>query len=853
MLNASLSYSPDSNLGLLEITVERRLLTFILASTTFFFFYLFMLKNFGPPKGQNVPGGGAAVADADAGPAINPLVADANAKNGDKKNDEAITADADVNSEANDNEEKLPPAVVRPDRPKWISLGSMDPKSQHLMMVTLNSKGGGIERIELTARKENGKFKYRRVDTRSGYLGYFAGDTIDEVTGVRVNVVGDGTPAATAVQANAKAVGIKIGDIIVRVGERTITTPEDIRDALADTSPDDQIEVEVLRGAANADNDEGAAKPNSLTFNATLSEHPLDLVRLAKYGGDDQVAGNLSRQSCLLMLGQVNNRSIKTGEVKLDKLADATTLNWNAATANVGDTETAIFDVELSDAEMESVGGESVRVTRSYSLPPNSYALDMAVKVQNLGKETQKLAYRLEGINGVTMEGWWYSNKVTPSWSRAAARDITYRTKAEGHEMITGCNLLKRVRNEPEDPDQGIFSEGGDENDRSLNYIGVDTQYFDCAYVPKAGNEAMTYFRRASARIVADETLVKKHQEHAINSSFYLDSLAANVPPGKELSHSFRLFAGPKTPEEVGKYGLDDCIYYGWFWFFAQFLVKVLHFLYAVFGNYAAAIIVLTVMVRGLMFPLSRKAAVNAQRMQELAPELKKIAEQYKDDMEGRLKAQRELQKRVGFNPMAGCLPMFLQLPIFIGLYRALSVDIELRQAPFMQSSNWASNLSAPDMLTQWDSWMMEFFAGRGIGWLGPYFNILPMIVVVLFLTQQKLFMPPATDEQTAMTQKLMGFMTLFMGLFFFRVPAGLCLYFIASSLWGICERVLVKKTLPKSKHFDQSVIDGTLTIDSTATKKQSIADKIREQIKPPEPTTLPPNKRKRPPKPKKK
>ena len=80
-------------------------------------------------------------------------------------------------------------------------------------------------------------------------------------------------------------------------------------------------------------------------------------------------------------------------------------------------------------------------------------------------------------------------------------------------------------------------------------------------------------------------------------------------------------------------------------------------------------------------------ATVSAQRMQELAPELKKIADQYKDDMEGRLKAQRDLQKRVGFNPMAGCLPMFLQLPIFIGLYRALSVDIELRQAAVSSST----------------------------------------------------------------------------------------------------------------------------------------------------------------------
>ena len=233
---------------------------------------------------------------------------------------------------------------------------------------------------------------------------------------------------------------------------------------------------------------------------------------------------------------------------------------------------------------------------------------------------------------------------------------------------------------------------------------------------------------------------------------------------------------------------------------------------------------------------------------------MKKIAEKYKDDMEGRLKAQQALQKRVGFNPLAGCLPMFLQLPIFMGLYRALSVDIDLRQKPLWSPNGWASNLAAPDQFMYWGDWMPEFIAGRGTGWLGPYLNILPIFVVVLFITQQKLFMPPATDEQTAMTQKVMTIMTLFMGLFFFRVPAGLCIYFIASSMWGIGERLLVKKTLPKGKHFDLDA-DGDV-IDAVATKKKSgsgkktLTEKLLDQVnqKTPEAPVEPPSKRKRPP-----
>ena len=148
-------------------------------------------------------------------------------------------------------------------------------------------------------------------------------------------------------------------------------------------------------------------------------------------------------------------------------------------------------------------------------------------------------------------------------------------------------------------------------------------------------------------------------------------------------------------------------------------------------------------------------------------------------------------------------------------------------------------------MFLFWGDWLWDYLSGRGTGWLGPYFNILPVIVVVLFLTQQKLFMPPATDEQTAMTQKMMNIMTLMMGLFFFRVPAGLCIYFITSSLWGICERILVKRTLPEAKHFDAAVIEG---VGSPQEKSQSLVDRLKNQVAKPEMPFEPPNQRKRPP-----
>jgi len=214
-------------------------------------------------------------------------------------------------------------------------------------------------------------------------------------------------------------------------------------------------------------------------------------------------------------------------------------------------------------------------------------------------------------------------------------------------------------------------------------------------------------------------------------------------------------------------------------------------------GNYGIAIILLTVIVRGGMFPMSRKQALASQKMQALQPEMKAIAERYKSDPEKRTRATQELWRKHHYNPMGGCLPVLIQFPIFIGLYRALATDVELRQAAlFSPALRWCSNLAAPDMLLDWSGWLPAFLVSPE-GWLGPFLNLFPLATIGLFLWQQKLFMPPAVDEQQRMQQQVMNFMMWFMALMFFKVPCGLCLYFIASSLWGIGERVL----LPTGSH----------------------------------------------------
>jgi YidC/Oxa1 family membrane protein insertase len=250
------------------------------------------------------------------------------------------------------------------------------------------------------------------------------------------------------------------------------------------------------------------------------------------------------------------------------------------------------------------------------------------------------------------------------------------------------------------------------------------------------------------------------------------------------------------SPGAMGRFA--DAIYWTnlvvWF---TNLMHKVLGYLHAVIPSYGLCIIMLTILVRGMMFPLSRKQALMSLRMQQLAPELKELQEKHKGDRQALGMAQMELYRKHGVNPFGTCWVLLLQMPIFMGLYFALQESIHFRLAEFWPT--WIVNLAAPDMLFGWSQRIPFISRVEDYGsflYLGPFFNLLPVIAVVLMIAQQKMLTPPPADEQQAMQQKMMKYMMVFFGLMFYKVAAGLCLYFIASSVWGFCER----KMLPKAK-----------------------------------------------------
>lgn len=754
----------------------------------------------------------------------------------------------------------VPSAAEDPNFPRQrVTLGSVDPNSPYSMLVTFDTKGAVVERVELSSNR------YRDIEDYSGYLGHLDFEIIEEV-GLKVNVVGPGTPAALAKESGGKT-GIEVGDIITAVGDKPTLTPEIFDAVMAATKPGEKIQVKVLRPAKSPADSEtkpvAKAAGTSLTFDVNLTRKPLQVVRPEShtYEQRDGTVTVLGQDplSLQLTLENLGGTTIRSDENEIRNLPSLISGNWQIAESK--DPNVIEFHYPLSKATLEKIKKPGpLTVVKRFTITPapkdlapgkdKPYSLGMTIELRNESDAEQQLAYRLDGPTGLPLEGWWYSNKLHPDmWAAAGARDVAWKQTELTHHLI-GCPKIHSDAKAAEKNKQILESPLLLENKPSaIDYIGVDTQFFASMILPgnsykiKGGNEPAKnessvtpaiIFRRASAMPVQAWEPIPKTRIKTMNVSSRLVSQVETIAPGETLVHNYRVFFGPKEPDVLKDYGMTSLIEYGWSYAAipAFILRSVLETIYSIIPNYGIAIILLTVIVRSAMIPVSLKQAKSAAMMQQLAPEMAKIKEKYADNMEKQSQAIRELYAKHNFNPFGGCLPVFIQLPVFIGLYRCLSVDIELRDAALFPGIAWASNLAGPDKLFYWKDYVFSMMGDEANGWLGPFFNVFPLITVSLFLVQQKMFTPPATDEQTAMQQKMMTYMTVFMGVMFYKVPAGLCVYFITSSLWGIAER----KLLPKPKPVDASaaavISSSTKTDEDAKSNGKKNKDKRKNPLK---------------------
>ena len=436
-----------------------------------------------------------------------------------------------------------------------------------------------------------------------------------------------------------------------------------------------------------------------------------------------------------------------------------------------------------------------VVVTKTFRLFPNTDGLEVDLKFESPDKE-RSVVYNLIGPYGIPIEGEWYTGTF---------RDVVL-AYVSGQEIKINTHAASDIASSTGDPP--------DNTTMPLAFAGVENQYFAILVEPDplpTSDQDRRDNKTTALLLEKDEKAVQKSDVGA-----RITSKPIKIGPNLPVSHTYRVFTGPKTVDALKPYHAEGlAIYRKNQWIplapqIAQFVIApILRVTYDVTervgrlvgwskGNYGIAIILLTLFVRACMFPIGRKQALAAQKMQQLQPHLKELQDKFKDDKERLTKETFALYKEHGVNPVAGCLPALIQLPIFVGLWQALNTSFPLRQAPFL----WIRDLSAPDMLFRFP-WELPF--------LGHWFNVLPFVVVGLMLVQTKLFAPPATTPEAEMQQKMMKYMMVFMGFMFYKVPSGLGLYFITSSMWAIGERLL----LPKITHAQPALDSGASSSES--------------------------------------
>ncbi|HEX9879488.1 MAG TPA: membrane protein insertase YidC, partial [Candidatus Binatia bacterium] len=299
----------------------------------------------------------------------------------------------------------------------------------------------------------------------------------------------------------------------------------------------------------------------------------------------------------------------------------------------------------------------------------------------------------------------------------------------------------------------------GEERRGEIAWAGFDYTYFFFAALPEGQQE---------------HTLTVKHAGPG-----WALSLGSEAPPGQQGGASrYTLFVGPKDLDilrAIGK-GLDRSIDFGYFTFVSAPLLHVLRFSHRFTGSYGIDIILLTLLIKLLLAPLTHKSFVSMKQMQKLQPQMQRIKDRYKDDKEKMNKEIMDLYRRNKVNPLGGCLPMVFQFPVFIGLYNALRTPIELRHASFL----WIHDLSRPD----YESLPFTFMDWK----LG-----IPVLVLLMGASMfvQQWMTPSAGDPNQ---RRMMLLLPVVFTAMFVSFPAGLTIYWLMNNILTIVQQYLINR-----------------------------------------------------------
>jgi YidC/Oxa1 family membrane protein insertase len=370
---------------------------------------------------------------------------------------------------------------------------------------------------------------------------------------------------------------------------------------------------------------------------------------------------------------------------------------------------------------------QGLRVTKSYVFTRGSYAVAMHYKVQNQG--------------GKPWTGYVYTQLARTQPGKTGSVLTHYAT-------FTGAAVSSPSEHYQKLKFKNFASEPLNQN-ATDGWAAMIQQYFLSAWVPPA-KQNYHYYTTA-------------------NNDIYTVGMigpAQVVQPGQSMTTTNTLYVGPAIASNLDKLSphLSMTIDYGWLWFISKIIFWIMKIIHGVIGNWGWSIILTTIVIKVIFYPLSDKSFKSMAGMRKLQPKMAALKERHDSDRQAISKATMELYKTEKVNPLSGCLPIVIQIPVFIGLYWVIMQSVEFRMAPWMF---WIKDLSVHD----------------------PYY-ILPVIMGVLMFLQQKLSPPPADPTQA----KVMMFMPVIFTVFFLHFPAGLVLYWITNTLFTILHQLYVYK-----------------------------------------------------------
>lgn len=403
----------------------------------------------------------------------------------------------------------------------------------------------------------------------------------------------------------------------------------------------------------------------------------------------------------------------------------------------------AFYEItEPTDVILETRTESGLVVQKIYSFKPDSYDIKVTHRITNTS-DTQKTVSPFVQIKR--------DNSQDPSVQNSMGMQAFL-----GFALPTLDERYRKVS-------FGDFETSADARDLNSElrdarpvggYLALLQHYFTTAWVPDSNLEHTYSFRR-------------NDRGENIGSIVSPD---VSIAPGSEAVTEATLYVGPKDQDalEALQPGLELVVDYGWLWFIAQPLFWLLKFIQNYVGNWGVAIILVTVLVKAAFFQLSATAYKSMAKMRKFTPEIARMRELYADDRQRMSKEMMDLYKREKINPLGGCLPILVQMPVFIALYWVLMESVELRQAPFFL---WIEDLSVKD----------------------PYF-ILPLLMGISMYIQTSLNPTPPDPMQA----KIMKYMPVAFTFFFLWFPAGLVLYWVVNNILSIAQQWVITRNIEK-------------------------------------------------------